>query len=308
MTSFKPKPHFSISIQNQFRTSILRASPEKGTAPQTAVTAPFFSTETTLLSVIRNMWAFQGTFWGEKKEHPLCFLHEDSIGYWKMHGDAVQATVVGLLSMLIVLEAAWAGSVPCNATSIDVAAYDTEHSGTVVIEGCQWRQSAITLLFSQPATVVVQHVTLEGGTFTAVGSVTSGRFPSGSRLTIINSSATGCVDCFSVNADVLAGFSLVVVGSTLRGTHTAASIHSTNATDCTISIAHSSVSTAASSEDALSACVWGQNALVATRLQLSSEHSSVSSNTSAAVASTQRLLQRVRKEDTLMPPVEQLFL
>ena len=192
---------------------------------------------------------------------------------------------VSLLSMLIVLEAAWAGSVPCNATSIDVAAYDTEHSGTVVIEGCQWRQSAITLLFSQAATVVVQHVTLEGGTFTAVGSATSGRFPSGSRLTIINSSATGCVDCFSVNADVLVDFSLVVVGSTLRGTHTAASIHSTNATDCTISITHSSVSTTATGEtDALSACVWGLSPLVATRLQLSSEYSSIGSTSSAAMA------------------------
>ena len=202
-----------------------------------------------------------------------------------MHGDAVQAMAVSLLSMLIVLEAAWAGSAPCNVTSIDVAAYDTEHSGTVVIEGCQWRQSTITLLFSQPATVVVQHVTLEGGTFTAAGSAASGRFPSGSRLTIINSSATGCVDCFSVNADVLAGFSLVVVGSTLRGTHTAASIHSTNATDCTISITHSSVSTTASGPtDALSACVWGRSPLVATRLQLSSEHSSIGSTSSGEVA------------------------
>ena len=44
-----------------------------------------------------------------------------------MHGGAVQAMGVSLLSMLIVLEAAWAGSVPCNVASIDVAAYDTEH-------------------------------------------------------------------------------------------------------------------------------------------------------------------------------------
>ena len=206
---------------------------------------------------------------------------------------AVQALCVAAV-LLACGSSTNAATIPCDriannaASTVDIAEFDLDGSGLVAVSGCRWSNANVTVFMSHRATLSVRDVTMQGGRFVVAPEPSKCCIPEGSALTVTNSKATNCSDCFSVAASSVTGFSLVVSDSTLHATHSAASINSASATGCSITVVRSVMSvtaTEASGCSAYSACIWAALGTTLTAVNFSVESAVVVSEGLCAACS-----------------------